>query len=61
MILYIMYRGYLTAVIISAKNIVVFFNDMSKVRPPLWSSSQEFLAANTEVPGSIPGSTRFSE
>jgi hypothetical protein len=29
--------------------------------PPLWSSSQEFLAANTKVPGSIPGATRFSE
>jgi hypothetical protein len=30
-------------------------------RPSLWSSSQEFLAANPEVPGSIPGATRFSE
>jgi hypothetical protein len=30
-------------------------------RPPLWSSSQEFLAANLEVPGSIPGATKFSE
>jgi hypothetical protein len=29
--------------------------------PPLWSTSQEFLAANPEVPGSIPGVTRFSE
>jgi hypothetical protein len=29
--------------------------------PPLWSSSQEFLAANQEVPGSILGATRFSE
>jgi len=26
--------------------------------PPLWS---EFLATDTEVPGSIPGATRFSE
>jgi hypothetical protein len=30
-------------------------------RPPLWSSSQEFLAANPEVPGLIPGATSFSE
>jgi hypothetical protein len=29
--------------------------------PPLWSSSQEFLAANPEITGSIPGATRFSE
>jgi hypothetical protein len=29
-------------------------------RPPLWSGGQ-FLAANLEVPGSIPGATRFSE
>jgi hypothetical protein len=29
--------------------------------PPLWSSSQEFLAAISEVPGSIPSATRFSE
>jgi hypothetical protein len=28
--------------------------------PPLWSSSQ-FLAANPEVPGSIPVATTFSE
>ena len=28
--------------------------------PPLWSSGQ-FLATDTEVPGSIPGATRFSE
>jgi hypothetical protein len=28
---------------------------------PLWSSSQEFLATDPEVPGSIPGATRFSE
>jgi len=28
-------------------------------RPPLWWS--EFLATDTEVPGSIPGATRFSE
>ena len=27
----------------------------------LWSSGQEFLATDTEVPGSIPGATRFSE
>jgi hypothetical protein len=27
----------------------------------LWSSSEEFLAANPEVPGSIPGAARFSE
>jgi hypothetical protein len=26
--------------------------------PPLWSCGQEFLAAITEVPGSIPGDTR---
>jgi hypothetical protein len=26
--------------------------------PPLWS---DFLAANPEVPGSIPGAKRFSE
>jgi hypothetical protein len=31
------------------------------VRPPLWSSGQEFLTANPEVPGSITGATRFSE
>jgi hypothetical protein len=30
-------------------------------RPPLWSSGQEFLATDPEVPGSIPGATRFSE
>jgi hypothetical protein len=30
------------------------------LRPPLWSSGQ-FLATNPEVPGSIPGATRFSE
>jgi hypothetical protein len=30
------------------------------IRPPLWSSSQ-FLAADPDVPGSIPGATRFSE
>jgi hypothetical protein len=29
--------------------------------PLLWSSGQEFLAANTEVPDSIPGATRFCE
>jgi hypothetical protein len=29
--------------------------------PPLWYSSQEFLATDPEVPGSIPGATRFSE
>jgi len=29
-------------------------------RPPLWSSGQ-FLATDTEVSGSIPGATRFSE
>jgi hypothetical protein len=32
-----------------------------KGRPPLWSSVQEFLATDPEVPGSIPGATRFSE
>jgi hypothetical protein len=30
-------------------------------RPPLWSSSQEFLATDPEIQGSIPGATRFSE
>jgi hypothetical protein len=29
--------------------------------PPLWSSDQEFLATDTEVPGSIPGAPRFCE
>jgi hypothetical protein len=27
--------------------------------PPLWSSGQEFLATDLEVPGLIPGATRF--
>jgi hypothetical protein len=31
------------------------------VSVPLWSSSQEFLAADPEVPGSILGSARFSK
>jgi hypothetical protein len=31
------------------------------LEPPLWASSQEFLAANLEVPGSISGATRFSK
>jgi hypothetical protein len=30
------------------------------IRPPLWSSGQ-FLATDTEVLGSIPGASRFSE
>jgi hypothetical protein len=30
-------------------------------RPPLWSSSQQFLATDPEVLGSIPGASRFSE
>jgi hypothetical protein len=30
-------------------------------RPPLWSSGQEFLATDPEVPGSIPGATKFAE
>jgi hypothetical protein len=30
-------------------------------RPPLWSSTQDFLAADPEVPGSIPCVTRFSD
>jgi hypothetical protein len=30
-------------------------------RPPLWSSSHEFLATDPEVPGSISGPIRFSE
>jgi hypothetical protein len=30
-------------------------------RPPLWSSSQDFLATDPEVPGSIPSATRISE
>jgi hypothetical protein len=30
-------------------------------RPLLWSSVQEFLAVNPEVPGSIFGAARFSE
>jgi hypothetical protein len=34
---------------------------LSLSRLPLWSSSQEFLAANPQVPGSIPGPTRFSK
>jgi hypothetical protein len=29
--------------------------------PPLWSTGQEFLATDPEVPGPIPGATRFSE
>jgi hypothetical protein len=29
--------------------------------PPLWSSSQEFLATDPEIPGSIPGAATFSE
>jgi hypothetical protein len=28
---------------------------------PVWSSGQEFMAADTEVPVSIPGATRFYE
>jgi hypothetical protein len=31
------------------------------VSPPLWSSSQEFMAANPEVPGSISSATGFAE
>jgi hypothetical protein len=31
------------------------------VGPPLCSSSQEFLAADPEVPGSIPNAAGFSE
>ena len=30
-------------------------------RPPLWSSGQSFWLTDTEVSGSIPGATRFSE
>jgi hypothetical protein len=30
------------------------------LQPPLWSSGQ-FLAADSEVPGSIPDATTFSE
>jgi hypothetical protein len=29
--------------------------------PPLWSSGQEFLATDPEIPVSIPGAIRFSE
>jgi len=37
---------------------VKFMVSSTGERPPLWS---EFLAIDTEVPGSIPGATRFSE
>jgi hypothetical protein len=30
----------------------------TSVRPPLWS---EFMATDPEVPGSVPGATKFSE
>jgi hypothetical protein len=39
--------------------IVCLFPLLSKI-PPLWSSGQ-FLATDPEVPGLIPGATRFSE
>jgi hypothetical protein len=38
-------------------NNVVFLNDMT-ASVVYWS---EFLATDPEVPGSIPGATRFSE
>jgi hypothetical protein len=42
--------------------IILLHNDISvpfhKNRPPLWSSGQEFLATDPEVPGSIPGTTK---
>jgi hypothetical protein len=31
------------------------------LRPPLWSSGQEFLATDPEIPGSIPSAITFSE
>jgi hypothetical protein len=34
---------------------------LQRIGPPLWASFQEFVAANPEAPGSIPGATRFSE
>jgi hypothetical protein len=44
----------------SLQNIGVLFNYASAFRLPLWSSV-EFLATDPEVPGSIPGTTRFSD
>jgi hypothetical protein len=41
--------------------IYIFRISVQNSRPPLWSSGQEFLAADPEVPGSIPGTARFSE
>jgi hypothetical protein len=31
------------------------------MRPPLWTSGQEFLGRDPDVPGPILGATRFSE
>jgi hypothetical protein len=40
----------------------IYFNYNYRTnRPPLWSSGQEFLATDPEVPGSISGATRFTE
>jgi hypothetical protein len=35
--------------------------DIFKVGLPLWSSNQEFLATDPEVPSLIPDATRFSK
>ena len=37
-----------------------FDKHIDYIRPPLWSSGQGFWL-QIEVPGSIPGATRFSE
>jgi hypothetical protein len=42
--------------VISRKLVDAIFNTRSSAK-----ISQEFLATDTEVPGSIPGATRFSE
>jgi hypothetical protein len=36
-------------------------SNITPVGPPLWSSGQEFLPTDPEVPGFIPGATRLSE
>jgi hypothetical protein len=36
------------------------FPALPEFRSPLWSSGSDFLAADTEVTGSIPGATRLS-
>jgi hypothetical protein len=40
---------------------VIFHFIIMSVGPHLWSSSQEFLATDPEIPGSIPDAIRFSE